>query len=278
MFQYICYQCGKAIKKEKKIRGKNAYCSPKCYHKSTKQGKILLCKGCNKSFYLNKSRVARNEKYCSSKCYKKARTPKKVTKICPVCTKSFQINKSISHRYTVCSLACRWINMGNIICKRCKKVFRDKIGIQTYCSEKCYRPPTYKTCEQCAKQFRVMPYAKDIRRFCSFSCYRKFTGETSLEKLFRLSLYKLGIPFIQEGQVGRYSVDFLLPKYKIALEADGAYWHSNAQRDKRKNNFLIKNGWKVVRILDTEITHLIHPEIFILLRLNEISNIEISRT
>jgi very-short-patch-repair endonuclease len=68
-------------------------------------------------------------------------------------------------------------------------------------------------------------------RFCSRACYRKFSGETSIETKVRQSLERLCLPFIQELQVGQYVVDFALNG--IALEVDGIYWHPQPEIEEK---------------------------------------------
>lgn len=49
---------------------------------------------------------------------------------------------------------------------------------------------------------------------------------------------------------GRYSIDIALPAYYIAIECDGKAYHSTPEQkahDRRKNTYLKKNGWKVLR-------------------------------
>ena len=50
-------------------------------------------------------------------------------------------------------------------------------------------------------------------------------------------------------------IDVAIPKLKIAIEWDGYYWHNLTKeikdRDIRKNNLIINNGWKFIRINDT---------------------------
>lgn len=49
---------------------------------------------------------------------------------------------------------------------------------------------------------------------------------------------------------GKYRIDIALPQYKLAIECDGKAYHSSpAQKahDSRKNAYLRKNGWKVLR-------------------------------
>ena len=56
---------------------------------------------------------------------------------------------------------------------------------------------------------------------------------------------------ILEFPVGRYYLDIALPTLGINIEYDGAYWHRNrAKQDKKRDRFLRKNNWTVIRFLD----------------------------
>ncbi|WP_242486874.1 endonuclease domain-containing protein [Peribacillus sp. TH16] len=49
---------------------------------------------------------------------------------------------------------------------------------------------------------------------------------------------------------GRYRIDLALQSYRIAIECDGKAFHSSPEQkahDRRKNKYLRKNGWKVLR-------------------------------
>lgn len=244
-----CKYCQKDFKQRQKS---NIYCSKDCYHKSTKTGNNVICKYCKKSFYTyNKRKRA----YCSVKCYRLAKAIKTITKICPVCNKSFIVTKSISHRYKVCSLQCRHKFRTKSICPTCGKIFNDNRGKRTHCSEECRRPIVKTTCVNCSKEFRIVPSQKGIRRFCSFSCYRKYCGETTIEKTIRETLEKLGIYFIQECQIKSFSIDFFIPVLNICLETDGDYWHNDPVKDKRRDKKLKELGYKVVRLKEFDINN-----------------------
>ncbi len=94
---------------------------------------------------------------------------------------------------------------------------------------------------------------KKDHKFCSRACYRRYQGETGIERKVRLSLKRLGIFFLQEAVVGGRLVDFLLPISRIALEVDGTYWHRDKERDQRKTTLLESYGWCVVRITEEQI-------------------------
>jgi len=139
-----------------------------------------------------------------------------------------------------------------------------------YCSEECRRPPIYIKCANCGKEFRVCPYQKDQKRFCSFSCYRKYSGETPIEKKVRNSLMKLHINFTQEFQIERYSIDFFLPDLNICLEADGIYWHDPA-KDAKRDKKLRKLGYKIIRLKESDILNTDNIENFILASLETVA-------
>jgi very-short-patch-repair endonuclease len=49
---------------------------------------------------------------------------------------------------------------------------------------------------------------------------------------------------------GKYRIDIALPQYKLAIECDGKAYHSTPEQkahDKRKNAYLRRNGWSVLR-------------------------------
>ena len=68
---------------------------------------------------------------------------------------------------------------------------------------------------------------------------------------------KAGIKFETQVQIKRFTIDFIIPEKKIAIEADGIYWHNKSQRvkerDERKNALLESQGFRVVRLKEEEI-------------------------
>lgn len=71
-------------------------------------------------------------------------------------------------------------------------------------------------------------------------------------------LQRIGATYIEQVKIATYWVDFLLPDQRIALEADGTYWHNRPERqesDARKTALLEQRGWCVVHITDLELKH-----------------------
>ena len=80
------------------------------------------------------------------------------------------------------------------------------------------------------------------------------------------------IHFIPECQIGRYSIDFAILEQRIAIEADGDFWHTDPRKDARRDSFLKKHGWATIRIKEFEVNNTINLDQLILDRLKEITN------
>lgn len=262
---YTCKHCKKEFIPKYKIQKKSdpLYCSPKCYHESTKTGRVNACKQCNKPFYVFSGRI--EQEYCSIQCRS---IYKKITKVCPTCKKSFTVYKSIKRRYIFCSVECKPKVMIKKFCQRCGKAFKTERKDIKHCSEICRRPPIYINCFYCDKTLRIIPSMKNIKRFCSFSCYRKYCGETSIEKITREALGRLGVNYTQEYQIGTYCVDFYLHDNNTCLEVDGEYWHIDSKKDQKRDSFLKKLGHKIIRIKEQDIMNSDNVDKLILGKLN----------
>lgn len=74
--------------------------------------------------------------------------------------------------------------------------------------------------------------------------------ESPIESRLYLALKHRGEYVRTQVPCGRYSIDIALPGHRIAIECDGAAYHSTkAQKahDRAKDKFLKANGWKVLR-------------------------------
>lgn len=77
-----------------------------------------------------------------------------------------------------------------------------------------------------------------------------FEWLTPIERNVWSDIRNLGLPFYPQFPAGPYYLDFADPFKKIALEIDGKI-HLDAevkQRDIKKDSYLEKNGWTVIRI------------------------------
>ncbi|WP_223254521.1 endonuclease domain-containing protein [Bacillus sp. HNG] len=80
--------------------------------------------------------------------------------------------------------------------------------------------------------------------------------ESPIEVRLYGALTAMGYYVETQVPCGRYRIDITLPQYKLAIECDGKANHSTpAQKahDRRKNDHLRKNGWKVLRFSGRQI-------------------------
>jgi very-short-patch-repair endonuclease len=150
-----------------------------------------------------------------------------------------------------------------------------KSGPRKYCSRVCYhasqlrgsqnprwRPRVERVCRVCSMRFLVRQ--KHLRKYknggrtCSRSCNTKMNRRnqhfrtTLPEKRMAWLLDALGVQYTTEHLVpGVGVVDFFVPEDNVAIEVDGAYWHSlpPAQfKDPWKDAGLSVRGIDVVRV------------------------------
>lgn len=86
------------------------------------------------------------------------------------------------------------------------------------------------------------------------------------EVMVAIELFKNGVEAQHQVKIYDYSVDFVLPEYKVALEIDGAIFHG---KDKEEREILrdelivskLGDGWEVIRIqtdnINTNVTKLL---------------------
>lgn len=80
--------------------------------------------------------------------------------------------------------------------------------------------------------------------------------ESYIEKRLYSALSKKGYYVETQIGCGPYRIDITLPDYGIAIECDGLAFHSSPEQkkhDARKNRYLRKHGWKVMRITGKDI-------------------------
>jgi len=83
-----------------------------------------------------------------------------------------------------------------------------------------------------------------------------YARPTSIERALRAALEAAGVSALPEYIVGPYAIDLALPEQRIAIEADGDYWHGRPQQravDARKDAALTAVGWRVLRFKGSEI-------------------------
>lgn len=226
---------------------------------------ILICINCGKKF-LNFPYLIRKTNYCSLACYWTG-TDKKQLKVCKSCNKYFYADATLIRKGFgfYCSREC-WFSIFNewkreVKCKQCKKIFRVIRAVYKkkpkYCSRECKDASQldhiFSVCRGCKIEFKLTHSALKRGRgsFCTWKCFKRYRGESSLEIIVKQQLQSLNETFEQEMKVGKFRTDFYLPKRKLVIECDGEYWHMTQKiklRDQRKDKLLAKLGYNILRL------------------------------
>lgn len=77
--------------------------------------------------------------------------------------------------------------------------------------------------------------------------------KTWIEQRMSLLLDKVGINYIFQYPILRYTVDFAIPALKIAIECDGEYWHKDKKKDRKRQKEIEREGWFVLRFTGKKI-------------------------
>ena len=79
---------------------------------------------------------------------------------------------------------------------------------------------------------------------------------TPIESMVWTEIRGAGLPFFPQFPVGKYFADFADPKKRIAIECDGAAFHS-FEKDRQRNEFFASQGWSVYRISGADCNHVV---------------------
>lgn len=90
--------------------------------------------------------------------------------------------------------------------------------------------------------------------------------QSTEEIMTALELIRRGLKIRHQVKVLNYSVDFVIPEYKVALEIDGKPFHSKEYADKQRNRddviiWKLGEGWEIIHIdtdnINTNVTRLV---------------------
>lgn len=80
--------------------------------------------------------------------------------------------------------------------------------------------------------------------------------ESPIERRLYLALLQNGYQIETQTPCGPYRIDITIPGARIAIEADGKAYHSSPSQkahDRKKDAYLRRQGWKVIRISGRQI-------------------------
>lgn len=254
----------------------------------------LVCETCGAAFDVPPSRVAAGARFCSVPCARlvnKGRAPMnakpRLPKACLQCGVEFFVRSSAAK---FCSKACAdasrigqtpW-NKTDMVEKRCEMcnsvmtLSAANAERRTFCSKDCadkhkrsitgarhplYKPKVPMTCEQCGSIVFVKPSLVSRFRFCSRRCAGSWVSGTwprtsSIERMLHRALRARSISFTTEYPIGQFVIDIAFPDARLAVEADGKYWHSREsqkRKDRQKDGYLQSVNWSVLRLPEDDI-------------------------
>jgi len=216
---------------------------------------IKYCLICGTKFIVEPYR-AQKAKYCSHSCYWKSK--KGIPVFDKTGIKPWNKKQKIS-----------------IICKICNQPFKvspNRKDSAKYCSRSCaheskrrvYGPAhplwkrVQKSCKFCGNTMWVKLSCIDTSHFCSKRCvgsHVAFTlahknGPTSIEQLLMDELTHRNVKYRFQHKIAVWLIDITIPEHRIAIEADGDYWHSSEKqkvKDANKTRWLESHKWTVFR-------------------------------
>ena len=140
--------------------------------------------------------------------------------------------------------------------ERYKKIVRDNVGDKFEVISKPREALTLK-CKNCGGEFK--------RGACNFEsgqwrCPHCEPNETNFEVSVQTELENLNLTFDTKNRkiIKPFELDFYIPKYNLAIECNGDYWHSTSIKTANKNYHLNKyllckeKGVRLIQIPESE--------------------------
>lgn len=261
---FICKCCNKEFRdyKSNKLGGRDVFCSRECFsisqkgrstwnkgiphtekHKMSlkrakenekerpweKTGNKIPCSNCSKLVYKNKFAIDNYKNhYCSVKCSPIQKRSCSDEEILRAFTQEKLTLKEICNKYHAHRVAIKRIILENGFTKR---DIRERANVKISANTKKHR------------KYQILP-----------------TKNSSIEIKIQNFLKQLGIEFfthqyMKEIEHG-YQCDILIPSMNLVIECDGDYWHKypiGLERDHIRTKELIEQGFKVLRIWESEI-------------------------
>lgn len=230
-YTFVCPTCGKTVSRYRSPdQSPPQHCSRECY----KNDPSSICR----------KNAAKNGFEPGHTTWNKGRS---VTLSCQVCRKAFSVPQCRKDTAKYCSRECQH--------EAKRRITGPDHPLWT--RKKC-------ACEWCGKQAWVKRAKLEEFRFCSRQCQGAWmakqmadqNGPTSIELALMGELDRRHIPYQAQHKIAHWLIDITLPQYRIAIEADGDYWHSSQEqqeKDANKNHWLEAHGWSIFRFSGTEI-------------------------
>lgn len=191
-----------------------------------KKGIYLICQECHQEYYRMKS-WSKNSKYCSRKCFDESRKG----------------NNNPIYR------------------------IKDRLSANKNISEGMKKSTKWKLTEKGLESLRKSNIGKIVSEITRAKCrinalntlekLRKNNKISNIERIVEKLFVENKFNFIsQQRLLNITKADFYFPDQNIVVYCDGDYWHNLPDyiiRDKRINQKLLENGYKVLRFWEKDI-------------------------
>lgn len=223
--------------------------------------KVILCPVCNKKIELTPYLEKTRGKYCSLSCYWQSLRGKKVFDRTGKKPWNFGKTKITDERIKAPKTAFK---------KGKKSIYKGLNFEQRYDKEKAEKIKQ-KIRERTLEQYKKGDFPKQTHT----------KPEMIMKKEFIKMGFIEGVDFIhQKKMFDKFFCDFVFPKQKIIIEVQGDYWHANPmlfpynldnpeedlnpvqikgiKRDKSKEGYISKRGWKFIPVWEYDINNNLH--------------------
>lgn len=238
------------------------------------------CELCGILVTRSPAHMKKDKIYCSKRCfYSRNKGDQTDSKVCLWCEIVFKRTTKESwsefEGKQFCSYECYWQGANGTISPLASEVFKNKwkndemfikkMSNRIY-GEKHSKGVSNGTKGRKFSESEIEKYREknietwknpEIRKDRISKMARSFHGrKTSIEIIVEEILLNLNVDFVIQQPINGFITDFFIPSLGAVIEADGDYWHSIPkviERDKRKNIAILSEGYKLLRLTETEI-------------------------
>ena len=86
-------------------------------------------------------------------------------------------------------------------------------------------------------------------------------GFSPIEDMTWNAIRCAGIPLYPQIPVLNYFIDFGNPILRVGLEVDGANWHQDVSRDRKRDAWIAREGWHIYRCTGKEVHRVIEIDL-----------------
>lgn len=139
----------------------------------------------------------------------------------------------------------------NYVCDYCKGLIKKKEKILEYEELKFVKTKKEIQFEKAVEEIKRQSKEFDnYKKAISIARQRAELYGSIPETMVAIELIKCGYSIVPQQKIGRYKVDFVIPKEKIVVEVDGEMYHKDGIKGDREATIQFSLGldWKIIHI------------------------------